>query len=161
MYSINRRAFVNDGLQEALFPSSLFDPSDPDEQHRFRIGMLKDRLAAPKAWSTAAVDDDIKDEDGGVKMLGYAAWYEPESSAAENGQPRQDEEEQGWVKDGEGGLRGDGEKFPRCMDVNVYQELDRMVDESKRMLLGEPARPAWCTNHSPSRSPSRSSLTCA
>ncbi|PGH36307.1 hypothetical protein GX50_00812 [[Emmonsia] crescens] len=143
MYTTGTRAFVNDGLQEALFPPRLVDPSDPDEQHRVRIGALKKRLVAPNAWSIAAVDDDVKDEDGGVKVQGYAAWYGPETPAVGDDQPRQDEEEQGWVEDGEGSLRGDGVKFPRCMDVKVYQRLKNIVNESKRMLLGEPARPVW------------------
>ncbi|KAF2113237.1 acyl-CoA N-acyltransferase [Lophiotrema nucula] len=143
MYTTGKRAFVNDGLQEALFPPRLFDPSDPDEQHRFRIEALKKRLVAPDAWSIVAVDDDVKDEDGGVKVLGYSAWYEPKTPAAGDDQPRQDEEEQGWVDDDERSSEDDGVKLPRCMDVKLYQRLKSMLDESKRMLLGEPARPAW------------------
>jgi hypothetical protein len=144
MHTANRNAFVNDGLQEALFPPRLFDPSDPDEEHRFRIESLKKRLVAPEAWTIAAIDDDVKDEDGGVKVMGYAAWYEPETPAVGENQPQHDEEEQGEVDDGEGGLRGDGVKSPKCMDVKVYQQLKRSLDESKRKLLGEPARPVWC-----------------
>jgi hypothetical protein len=144
MYAVGRRAFANDILQMAVFPSRLFDPADPDERHRFRIAALKKRLATAGIWSIAAVDEDITDEDGDMKVLGYAAWYEPQTPAAADNQPQQDEEGRRWVDCGEGGWRGDGVKYPRCMDMKVQQQLDNSLAESKLEVLGEPARPAWC-----------------
>jgi hypothetical protein len=142
MHATGKRAFASDGLQKAMFPQRLFDPADPSEQHRFRLESLKKRLATPTAWSIAAVDDDVKDEDGSLKVLGYAAWYEPESLVVGNKQSQQ--EDQGWVEDGEGGQRGDGVKHPKCMDFKVHQQVVKLLEESKRTVLGEPVRPAWC-----------------
>jgi hypothetical protein len=142
--TIGRRAFANDGLQKALFPPRLLDPTNPEEQHRFRIESIKKRLITKGAWSIAAVDEDVNDENGVIKVLGYAAWYEPETPAVWYNQPRQDEEDKGWVEDGEGGLRGDGVKHPRCMDFKVHQQIRRLLEESKLTVLGETVRPAWC-----------------
>jgi hypothetical protein len=144
MYATGRRAFANDGLHKVLFPPRLFDPANPDEQHHFRLKTLKKRLETPGAWSIAAVDEDVKNDDGGLKVLGYAAWYEPKTPAVGDSQPRQGEEDEGYVDDGEGGLRGDGVKHPRCMDFKVHQQVERLLEESKVTVLGEPARPAWC-----------------
>ena len=139
-----RRAFVNDSLQGALYPPRLLDPTDPEEQYRFRIESIKKRLITKGAWSIVAVDEDVKDDNGVMKVLGYAGWYEPDTPAVSPSQPQQDEEDKGWVEDGEGGLRGDGVKHPRCMDIKVHQQIGRLLEESKLMVLGEPVRPAWC-----------------
>jgi hypothetical protein len=144
MYMINRRAFTNDGLQIVLFPPRLIDPADPDEEHRFRLEVLRKRLVAPGAWSIVAIDNDVKDEDGVVKVMGYASWYAPEASAVGDGLSGQDEKDEGWVDDGEGGFRGDGVKYPRCLDIKVLQEVERSSEESKRLILGDPAKPGWC-----------------
>lgn len=151
MYATGRRAFAKDGLQAALFPPKLHNPSDPDEEHRFRIKELGKRLISENAWTIFAVDEDVKDEDGGVRVLGYASWFQPEiSSAAEDkgGVPPgevKNEEDEGWVEDGDGNLRGDGVKFPKCMDGRPYRQLETMLKDSKRVVLGEPAKPTWCT----------------
>jgi len=141
--TIGRRAFVNDGLQTTLFPPRLLDPTNPEEQYQFRIEWIKKRLITKGAWSIVAVDEEINDENGVMKVLGYAAWYEPDTSAVGNNQPGLDEEDKGWVDDNEGGLRGDGVKHPRCMDFKAHRQIRKLLEESKLTVLGEPAKPAW------------------
>jgi ribosomal protein S18 acetylase RimI-like enzyme len=148
MYSMSRRAFANNGLHEALFPPRLHDPTNPDERHQFGIDALRKRLVTKGAWSIAAVDDAISDDHGVVKVLGYASWYEPKIPAVGLNDAQPDTEDDGWVDDGEGGLRGDGVKKPRSLDFEVHQQLQSMLNDSKVTVLGEPARPAWCMFHS-------------
>jgi len=142
-----KRAFADDGLQKVMYPPRLLDPTNPDEAHQFRIRDMRKRLVKNGAWSIAAVDEDVTDENGAPKVMGYAAWYEPGFSsvtAVLGDQQRDGEEENGWVDDGEGGLRGDGVKHPRCMDFKVYDKIDGMLKDAERMVLGEPpVRTAW------------------
>ncbi|KAF2104179.1 hypothetical protein NA57DRAFT_51026 [Rhizodiscina lignyota] len=81
------RAFKDDPLAAALFPSRLKSPDDPDVEYRFRLQRLKDRFATKGAHLMVAVPEDEENElvvdgeekgDGkGQMVLGYSGWYEP------------------------------------------------------------------------------------
>lgn len=108
---------------------------------------LENRLGAKGLHVVFAIDDDIE---GGKRVLGYAMWLEPGAETSvlpSNSKPAEEEEEgegDGSIDDGEGGRRGNGKKFPRCLDTGLALKVLKMTEEKRREILGKDDKNVWC-----------------
>lgn len=140
------RAFSDDGWQLAIFPQRLKDPSDPDEEKRFMVERMQARLKDEGVFSMVAIDDEIRDQDGQVRVLAYSAWHAPGKgdNADEDERQKERRDHEGWVDDGQGGKRGDGKKYPRIMDVEAWWRVSDILKTTKEDIFGEGHSDVWC-----------------
>lgn len=157
MSDTGRRAFVNDGWMRAILPTRLNDPNEPTAQQKYLVEMMRGRLKDEGVFCIIAVDDDVKDASGALRVLGYAIWHAPgkgengDHEAAGSAGPSEGiDQEDGWVDDGQGGKRGDGRKYPACMDVEAWRRIGRLLKRTKEEILGDQRPNIWCKSLSSS-----------
>lgn len=148
---VGQKAFGDDGWQNTIFPKRLQDPNDPDAVPRFMLHRLEVRLANEGVHTIVAIDEDERDENGEARVLGYCSWHEPGKGDNEGGDRVAsgdggvgEDRSSGWVDDGQGGKRGDGEKYPKIMDVEAWWRVDDLLQGTKKEIFGEQQSNLWC-----------------
>jgi hypothetical protein len=167
LYAIGNRAFAGDQMQQTVFPPRLAHHSTPEQLLAFRLARIEQRLASPGSRYVVAYDDEVE---GGERPLGYAGWLVPGganagakkdgegkenglngakegSSAFENDPfaPKEGDVYEGSVDDGEGRRRGDGGKYPGCLDVTAWLGIMGEMEKARKRYLGDELEDkVWC-----------------
>lgn len=138
MCDCGRRAFENDGLDQALFPRHLRDPANDDGIYEFRVERIRKRLQNP-GWRYVLATTDSGD--GHVQVVGFAGWLVP----LRGNDPGHEQD---------GNLAGnqvkqeanaeDAENFPQGMDVDAYRHAMEIVEHAKKEILGGGENKVWC-----------------
>lgn len=144
--SCGDRAFKDDEFHKVLFPARLAHPDSAEEYRNFRTARLNARIRTKGSHYMIAVDDDVDD---GKRVLGFAGWVEPgvaDPANDVNGIVEKGEEIEGdgTVDDGQGGKRGDGKKYPKIMDVQLYKRQEKAMADLRKKILGDDEKNVWC-----------------
>lgn len=123
------RAFENDALDHALFPTRAQD----DEIYNFRIARIRKRLRSPE-WFYVVATSSIE---GQAKILGYAGWMSPP-------QGRESEQAKANAVVESQGIAADAEIYPNGLDVEAYKHAMQVVEKAKKEILGEGDHRVWC-----------------
>jgi hypothetical protein len=131
MCDCGRRAFENDGLQNALFPAGFADPDEPDAAHEAHLERMRKRIQMPGSRYVVAMQESV---DGELRVLGFAAFFTP----VDQGDTAEPEEPE---------VLPSAQEFPKSMDVDVYKYATEVMEEAKKEILGENVKKIWCMLH--------------
>ena len=110
------KAFEHDGIRLACFPVSQIDPSDPDEEVRWRAARNEIAASLPICRAIKAVD-----EGAGGRIVGAAAWFVP------GGFQWMDKEGKEKEKSGSG--------MPKCCNVQAHNMIMQELEDARERLL--------------------------
>ncbi|KAF1992033.1 hypothetical protein K402DRAFT_388607 [Aulographum hederae CBS 113979] len=133
MCDCGRRAFENDLLDHALFPRHLQDVTNEEAIYKFRLERIRKRLENPRWRYLLATTDS---GDGRPKVVGYSGWLAPLKGSEQdvNLARNQDEPE---------AKPEDTEDFPPGLDVDVYKHVMKIIEDTKKEILGKDENNVW------------------
>ena len=114
--TLYNKAFAHDAIRLACFPATQIDPSDPEEEVRWRATRNEIAASLPICRAIKAVD-----ESAGGKIVGAAAWFVP------GGFQWQDKEGKEKEKSGAG--------MPKCCDVQAHNMIMQELEDAREKLL--------------------------
>ncbi|KAF2464817.1 acyl-CoA N-acyltransferase [Lindgomyces ingoldianus] len=137
MCECGRRAFANDGLDNAVFPPRLRNPTNEEEIYKFRMERIGKRVQSPNWHYVLATTVPV---DGHAQIVGYAGWVAPalgnESKHKQGNDLAKDQvEEQSQV--------AEAENFPNGMDIDAFNFAMETVEKAKKETLGEDEQKVW------------------
>ena len=139
MCDCGRRAFADDGLQNAVFPPHLQDPADKNDMNEYLEQRMRKRLQSPN-WQYVLAT--AVSSEGHAQLVGYAGWVVPV-------QENESEQEQANNLTGfdaeQRSHAGDAEVYPRSMDIVAFKHAVDVIEKAKKEILGEAEQHrVWC-----------------
>jgi hypothetical protein len=126
IYDCGWRAFVNDGLQNAVFKVADDDLESLQKLKEFRIPRIQKRLQAPGCYAIIAIDKEV---DNGSRVLGYAVWYE--QPVFEPIDDKQDESKNKL-------------EIPEFINVELLKRVEKTIEETRQEYLKGFSGKIWC-----------------
>jgi hypothetical protein len=112
------RAFADDPMMRACFPTSRIDPANPHAELEFRKARLAKRLENPAGhwWSTV-------DEGAGGRIVASSGWMRIELEKEKEKDPL--------------------DELPPCVDPDVVRPIEEALAKAKTRWVGEEPV-VWC-----------------
>jgi hypothetical protein len=127
------RAFENNALDHAIFPTCAQDPAKANDIYNFRVERMRKQIQSPE-WLYVLATASI---DGQAKILGYAGFLSPPQ---EQGKAKSNAENE--VESQANAL--DAETFHKGMDMEAYKYATEILEKAKKDILGEGGNMVWC-----------------
>lgn len=142
MCEVGRRAFANDGLQNAIFPPHLQDQAARIEVDKFLKERMIKRLESP-SWQYILAT--IVSSEGHVQIVGYAGWVVPVQPGVNESDQDQAENLATGLENKQESHPEDTESYPKGMDVVAYKHALGLIEGAQKETLGDPEqRRVWC-----------------